>query len=164
MKDGPAGKIDAAASTVLILGVLSLALGAFQAVVPPLLDHLAGSLDAADDPTRPLRDALASGSGLSAAFNLAFGAAALVAGVGTLRRARFAHRAVTILCWGSILMLVAIAKPSLAPLVVLSGGGSAARVAVTLLGVVLLSAQVGAVVWFLRFWRRDEVRAAVRGD
>ena len=162
MKDGPAGKIDAAASTVLILGVLSLALGAFQALVPILLDRLAGSLDATDDPTRPLRDALASGSGVSAAVNVVFGIAALVVGIGTLRRARLAHGAVTVLCWGSIAMLLAIAKPSLAPLLVLSGGGGWARLAVTVLAVALVAAQVAAVVWFLRFWRREEVRAAFR--
>jgi len=162
MKDGPAGKIDAAASTVLILGVLSLALGAFQAIVPILLDRLAGSLDATDDPTRPLRDALASGSGLSATVNVVFGIAALVAGIGTLRRARFAHGAVTALCWGSIAMLLAIAQPSLAPLFVLSGGGAVARAAVLAFAVVLFLAQIGAVVWFLRFWRREEVRAAFR--
>jgi len=31
-----------------------------------------------------------------------------------------------------------------------------------MVGVALVAAQVGAVVWFLRFWRRDEVRAAFR--
>ncbi|HEX4825278.1 MAG TPA: hypothetical protein VFV19_13310 [Candidatus Polarisedimenticolaceae bacterium] len=162
MKDGPAGRIDAAASTVLILGVVSVALGAFQAIVPILLDKLAGSLDTGDDPTRPLREALAGGSGWSAGVNLAFGAAAIVAAVAVYRRAPFAHRAITALAWGSIAMLVAIAKPSLAPLVVLTGGGVAARAAVAALALLLFVAQVGAVLWFLRFWRKDEVRAAFR--
>jgi hypothetical protein len=162
MKDGPAGKIDAAASTVLILGVLSVALGAFQAIVPAILDRLGGSFDTADDPTRPLREALASGSAMSAAFNLAFGIAALVTGIATLRRARFAHRAVTVLCWGSIAMLVAIAKPSLAPILVLSGDGPLARAGVFALAIVLLVAQIAAVVWFLKFWGREEVRSAFR--
>jgi len=59
-------------------------------------------------------------------------------------------------------MLLAIAQPSLAPLFVLSGGDAVARAAVLAFAVVLFFAQVGAVVWFLRFWRREEVRAAFR--
>lgn len=157
-----AARIDAAAWTVLVLGILCLVLGAFQAVIPFVLDRLAGALDDPADPMKPLRDALAAGAGVSALLNVVFGAAAIVVGIAVARRARWAHRAFVILCWGSLVILVGLAQPSLAPIFVMAGGRGSVRGTIGVIAVVLLVAQVVAVLWFLRFWRRDEVRAAFR--
>ena len=59
-------------------------------------------------------------------------------------------------------MLLAIAKPTLAPLLVLWGDGALARAALLALTIVLLAGQIAAVVWFLRFWGREEVRSSFR--
>jgi hypothetical protein len=157
-----AGKLDATAWTVLVLGVVCAGLGALQAVLPAVLDRVAGQLDSVDDPTRRMRDALASGAALSATLNVGFGAAAIVIAVAVVRRSRWAHAAITILCWSSIAVLVALAKPSLAPILVLSEGRPIARACLVVSTAILLVAQVLAVVWFLRFWRRPDIRASFR--
>jgi len=90
-------KLDATAWAVSGLGTLSVVLGVFQAVFPIVLDRLAGALDAADDPTRPMREALSSGSALSAWINISFGIVSLVTGIAVARRSRWAHRGLTML-------------------------------------------------------------------
>lgn len=155
-----ARKIDVAAWSTVVLGVVGLGLAALQAILPPLLDRLAASLEASDDPTGPVRGAFASGAGVSAAVNVVFGVALIVVGVGVARRARWAHAAMTAASWGSIVVVVALARPSVAPLAVMAGGGSASRAFTLGVSLALLVAQIAAVAWFLRFWRRPEVRAA----
>jgi hypothetical protein len=68
----------------------------------------------------------------------------------------------TAACWASIAVLAILAKPTLAPFFALTGGETGSGVGMLVASVVLLLAQIGAVLWFLRFWRKPEVRAAFR--
>jgi hypothetical protein len=148
-------------STVL-LGLVCVALAAMQAVAPILLRRFAAVLDDPNDPTRALRKAWSAGADLSAWVNALFGAALVVIGIAVWRRARWAHRALTISCWASIAVLAILAKPSLEPFFALAGDDPSSGVGLLVAGAGLLVAQIGAVFWFLRFWLRPEVRAAFR--
>jgi H+/gluconate symporter-like permease len=94
--------------------------------------------------------------------NGVFGAALSVIGFGVARRARWAYRALTIACWASIAVLAVLAKPTLAPFFALAGNNATAGRGMLIAGVVLLVAQIAAVLWFLRYWRKPEVRDAFR--
>jgi hypothetical protein len=155
-------KIEATGWSTVLLGAVCLGLAGLQAVVPMLLDSLAGSLDAQDDPMRAMREAWSSGAGGSAWVNAAFGVALVVIGVGAVRRARWAHPALTIASWGSIAVLLVLARPTLAPFFAMTGGGASSRAAMVVVAAGLLVAQIVAVLWFLKFWRRPEVREAFR--
>jgi hypothetical protein len=137
-------------------------LAGVQAVVPRILESLSATLDPQDDPTRALREAWSSGAGDSAPLNAAFGLILMAIGFGVVRRAPWAHAALTFASWGSIAVLILLAKPSLAPVLALAGGGEEARVAMLVTAAALLLAQIAAVFWFLRFWRKPEVREAFR--
>ena len=65
----------------------------------------------------------------------------------------------SISCWSSIAVLAILAKPTLAPFFAMAGGDAAAGRGMLIGSVVLLVAQLAAVLWFLRFWCRPEVRA-----
>ena len=125
-------------------------------------DYPAASLDAQDDPSRAVREAWSSGAGGSAWVNAAFGLALIAVGFGVARRAGWAHRALTIARWGSIAVLLALARPTLAPFFAMAGGGESSPAALLVVAGVLLGAQIAAVLWFLRFWRKPEVREAFR--
>jgi len=148
-------------STVL-LGALCAILAALQAVAPILLRHVAAMLDAEDDPTRAIRESWSAGAGTSALVNGLFGVTLIVIGIAVSRRARWSHRALTLSCWASIAVLAVLAKPTLAPLFAMAGDDRASGGGMLLAGAALLVAQVAAVLWFLRFWRKPEVRAAFR--
>lgn len=155
-------KIEATGWSTVLLGVVCLGLAGLQAVLPRLLDILAASLDVQDDPTRAVREAWSSGAGGSAWVNAAFGLALIAVGFGVARRAGWAHRALTIASWGSIAVLLALARPTLAPFFAMAGGGESSPAALLVVAGVLLGAQIAAVLWFLRFWRKPEVREAFR--
>jgi hypothetical protein len=147
-------------STVL-LGIVCAVLAAIQALTPILLEHLAAALDAADDPTRAIRESWSAGAGTGAWVNGLFGAALIVIGIAVSRRARWAHGALTVSCWASIAVLAVLAKPTLAPFFAMAGGSETSG-GMLAAGAALLVAQVAAVLWFLRFWRKPEVREAFR--
>jgi hypothetical protein len=157
-----ARRIEMTGWSTVMLGVVCLILAALQAVVPILLTRIAESTDAASDPLRGMRDAWSAGAALGAIVNGAFGAALSVIGVGVARRASWAHRALTIACWASIAVLAVLAKPTLAPFFALAGDDASTGRGLLIAGVLLLVAQIAAVLWFLRFWRKPEVREAFR--
>ena len=148
-------------STVLLGGVC-IVLAAVQAVTPFLLKQVAEALDAADDPTRSMREAWSAGAGTGALVNGVFGIALIGIGVGVARRRRWAHPALEVSCWASIVVLAVLAKPTLSPMFALAGDDASGGPGMIAVGIALLLAQVGAVIWFLRFWRKAEVREAFR--
>ena len=157
-----ARRIEMTGWSTVVLGVVCVGLAAIQAVAPILLRRFAAVLDVADDPTRAMREAWSAGAGMGAWVNGLFGVALVVIGLAVWRRARWAHPALTISCWASIAVLAILAKPTLAPFFALSGDGASAGLGMLVASAVLLVAQIAAVLWFLRFWRKPEVRAAFR--
>ena len=157
-----ARRIDLTGWSTVLLGVVCVVLALIQAVTPVLLRRFAAELDAADDPTRAMREVFAAGAGIGAAVNGLFGAALVAIGVGVTRRARWAHPALLISCWSSIAVLLILAKPTLAPFFAMAGGDATAGSGILVASGVLLVAQIAAVLWFLRFWSRPEVRAEFR--
>ena len=155
-------RIEVTGWSTVVLGFLCGAVATIQVVIPIFLDHMAEALGAGDDPTRGMREALSAGAGTSALVNGAFGAALVVIGVAVARRVRWAHAALTLSGWASILVLGILAKPTLAPLFALAGRSASGGAGMLLASAALLAAQIVAVLWFLRFWRRPEVRAAFR--
>jgi hypothetical protein len=158
-----ARRIEMTGWSTVLLGILCVGLAAIQVVAPIVLRRFAAVLDSADDPTRGMREAWSAGAGTGAWVNGVFGAALIVIGIGVMRRARWAHPALEISCLASIAVLAILAKPTLAPFFAMAGNNDAAAGRGMLLAsAVLLVAQIGAVLWFLRFWRKPEVRAAFR--
>ena len=157
-----ARRIDMTGWSTVLLGLVCIALAAVQAVAPILLRRFADVLDDPADPTRAMRAAFTAGAGLGAWINGVFGAVLVVIGIAVARRARWAHAALTVSCWASICALAVLAKPTLAPLFALTGEGATSGRGMLAVSAVLIVAQIGAVVWFLRFWSRPEVRAAFR--
>jgi hypothetical protein len=157
-----ARKIELTGWSTIVLGAICIALGALEAVIPLLLTQFASELDSADDPLRGMREAWSAGSGISALVNGAFGIALIVIGVGVARRSRWAHPALEASSWASIAVLAILAKPSVAPLFAMAGTDASPGAGLLAVSVGLVVAQLAAVLWFLRFWRRPEVRAAFR--
>jgi hypothetical protein len=157
-----ARRIEMTGSSTVVLGVLCVAVAAIQVVMPMLLRRFAAALDSADDPSRALREAWSAGAGTGAFVNGLFGAALIVIGIAVSRRTRWAHPALTIACWASIVALAILAKPTLLPFFAMAGGDAGAGSGMLVAGAALLVAQVLAVLWFLRFWLKPEVRAAFR--
>jgi hypothetical protein len=157
-----ARRIETTGWSTVLLGVVCVGLAAVQAVAPILLDHLAAALDANDESLRALRAACSAGAGAGAWVNGSFGLVLIVIGVAVSRRVRWSHRALTIACWASIAVLAILAKPSLAPVFAIAGEDATAGRGLIVASVVLLVAQVGAVLWFLRFWSKPEVRGEFR--
>jgi len=155
-------RIEMTGWSTVLLGGLCLVVAAIQAVTPVLVKHLAQALEESDDPLRPVRDAWSAGAGTGAVVNGLFGAALFAIGIGVAGRRRWSHPALEGACWGSIVVLLVLAKPTLAPLFALAGKDATGGAGMVVAGVVLLVAQVVAVLWFLRFWRKPEVRAAFR--
>jgi len=155
-----ARRIELTGWSTVVLGVVCVALAAIQAVAPILLRRFAAVLDAEDDATRAMREAWSAGAGTGAWVNGVFGVALIVIGIAVSRRTPWAHRALTIACWASIAVLAALAKPTLAPFFVPAGGDNASGSGMLVAGFVLLVAQIGVVLWFLRVWSKPEVRAA----
>lgn len=157
-----ARRIEMTGSSTVVLGALCVVLAAIQVVMPILLRRFAAAFDVADDPTRALREAWSAGAGTGAWVNGLFGAALIVIGIAVSRRTRWAHSALTLACWASIVTLAILAKPTLLPFFAMAGGDAEAGRGMLVAGAVLLVAQVAAVLWFLRFWLKPEVRAAFR--
>jgi hypothetical protein len=155
-------RIELTGWSTVLLGVVCVGLAAIQAVTPVLLRRFAAELDVADDPTREMREVFSAGAGIGAAVNGLFGAALVVIGIAVSRRARWSHLALELSCWASIAVLAVLAKPTLAPFFAMAGGNATAGSGMLVASAVLLVAQIAAVLWFLRFWRRPEVRAAFR--
>lgn len=155
-------RIETTAWSTLLLGILCLFLAAIQAVSPFLLRRLDDMLETQDDPTRAMREAWTAGAGWSAAINGLFGVALIVIGIAVWRRRRWAHKALSAACWGSIVVLLLLAKPTLAPFFAIGGEHGGSGAGMLLVSAALLAAQVVAVLWFLRFWLRPEVREAFR--
>jgi len=155
-------RIEMTGWSTVLLGGVCIVLAGLQAVTPILLRRVAEALEAVDDPMRSVREAWAAGAGTGALVNGLFGIALIGIGVGVVRRRRWAHPALELAGWVSIVVLAVLAKPTLAPLFALAGDDAASGPGMLAVSVVLLLAQVGAVLWFLRFWRKPEVRAAFR--
>ena len=164
MTDDPLGRriVFTGWSTVL-LGAVCLGLAGLEVLIPVVLTRLANSgaleTDAAFD---RLRASFVAGAALSAAVNAGFGAALGVVGAGVVRKVRWSHGALAVVSWASIPALVLLARPGLAPLLALSDATAHSSGALVGISVVLLVLQVGAVLWFLRFWNRPEVRDRFR--
>lgn len=137
-------------------------LATLQAVTPILLHRLEAMLGDPDDPMRAMREAFSAGAGTGALVNGVFGAALIVIGIAVWRKSRWSHRALTFACWASIAVLAVLAKPTLAPLFALGGAEAVAGRGMLVVSAVLLLAQVVAVLWFLRFWLKPDVRRAFR--
>ena len=155
-----ARKIETTGWTTILLGGLCLFVAGVQATAPRLLAHLSEGLDVADDPTRGVREAWLAGAAQGAWLNGAFGAGLLVVGFAVVRRLRWGHVALTAAGWLSIAGIVALTKPTIAPLLVMAGVSTGARMITWIVTVFLVVAQIAALIWFLRFWRRPEVRRA----
>lgn len=153
-------RVEMTGWSTVALGVVCLLLAAVEAIVPVLLRQLTAALAAGDTTAfRATREAFARGAGTSAAVNALFGVALSVVGFAVARRLRWAHPAMTASAWASIAAIAVIAGPSVAPVVAMAGGGAAARAWIYAVTAVLVAAQIAAVLWFLRFWRRRDVRA-----
>ncbi len=157
-----ARRIETTGWSTVLLGLLCVVLAAVQAVAPILLSRLNAALDASEDPMRGVRDAWSAGAGAGAIVNGLFGIALIVIGVAVWRRARWAHAALTIACWASIAVLLVLAKPTLAPFFAMAGPDAGGGWGMLVASAALLLAQLLAVLWFLRFWRKPEVRDAFR--
>jgi hypothetical protein len=155
-------RIELTGWSTVLLGLVCIVLALIQAAAPIVLRRLAAELDVADDPTRAMREVLAAGAGISAAINGLFGSALVVIGVAVSRRARWAHRALAISCWSSIAVLAVLAKPTMAPFFAMAGEKTTGGFGMLVASAGLVGAQIGAVLWFLRFWSRPDVRAAFR--
>jgi hypothetical protein len=153
-------RIETTAWSTILLGLLCLFLAAVEVAGPILLRRLDAMLGDSDDPTRAMREAFSAGAATSAWVNGVFGAALIVIGIALWRRTPWSHRALTIACWASIAVLAALAKPTLAPLFALGGAEAVAGWSMLVVSAVLLVGQIGAVIWFLRFWLKPEVRRA----
>ena len=157
-----ARRIEMTGWSTILLGLVCVALAAIQAVAPILLRRFAAVLDDPDDPTRTMREAWTAGAGMGAWINGLFGVALVVIGIAVWRRVRWAHPALTMSCWVSIAVLAILAKPTLAPFFALAGDGASSGLGMLVASAVLLVAQIAAVLWFLRFWRKPEVRGEFR--
>lgn len=155
-------RIEMTGWSTVLLGLVCVVLALIQAVAPVLLRRMAAELDVAEEGTRAMREALAAGAGISAAVNGLFGAALVVVGIAVSRRARWAHRAMLVACWSSIAVLAILAKPTMAPFFAMAGEKTTGGFGMLVASAGLLVAQIAAVLWFLRFWRRPDVRAAFR--
>jgi hypothetical protein len=142
---------------------MCLALAGLELLLPVLLARLATSgVFEGDAALDRLRVSFSEGAALSASVNAAFGAALVVVGAAVARFVRWSHPGLTVVSWASIPALVLLARPGLAPLLAVSettAGSSRALVGISAL---LLVLQVAAVLWFLRFWNRPEVRERFR--
>ena len=156
--------LDTPERMTVLKGHLCAFLAALQALSPLLLGPLDAMIDPSEDPTRAARAAFNAGAGLGAIVNALFGIVLIVIGVAIWRRIAWGHTALTLACWASIAVLAILAKPTLAPFFALAGGeaGAGEGTGIIVTALVLLVAQVIAVLWFLRFWRRPDVRAAFR--
>jgi hypothetical protein len=164
MTDDPlARRIAITGWSTVVLGVVCLALAALELLIPALLARLAdsGALQG-DAGLDRLRASFAEGAVLSAAVNAGFGAALAVVGAAVARSVRWSHAALTVVSWASIPALVLLARPALAPLLAVSEATAGSSRALVTISAVLLVLQVAAVLWFLRFWNRAEVRARFR--
>lgn len=157
-----ARRIEMTGWSTILLGIVCLALSAVQAVAPLILHRLGELLDSTDDPSRAMREAWAAGAGTGALVNALFGISLIVTGFGVTRRARWSHRALEMTGWASIAVLAILAQPTLAPFFALTGQDTSHGLGFMLAAAGLVLAQLGAVLWFLRFWRRPEVRRAFR--
>ena len=164
MTDDPLGRrIAFTGWSSVLLGAVCLGLAALELVIPALLTRLTNSGDLVNDPSFDrLRASFAAGAALSASVNAAFGAALGVVGFGIARRARWSHRALTIVSWASIPALILLARPGLAPLLALSDTTAGSSRTLVIVSAILLVLQIAAVLWFLRFWNRADVRARFR--
>jgi hypothetical protein len=164
MTDDPLGRrITFTGWSTVLLGVVCLGLAGLELLIPVLLKRLADSGALETDPSFDrLRATFAAGAALSASVNAGFGIALAVVGAGVTRRARWSHPALTIVSWASIPALLLLARPGLAPLLALSDATADSSRALAAVSAVLLVLQVAAVLWFLRFWNRPEVRARFR--
>lgn len=153
-----ARRIQATAWSTILLGILCVFLAVIQAALPILLRRLDAMLQDQDDPTRAMREAFMAGAGKGALVNGLFGAALIVIGIAVWRRMRWSHPALTFAGWASIAVLAVLAKPTLAPLFAMGGAEAGAGRGMLVVSAALVLAQILAVLWFLRFWLKPEVR------
>jgi predicted permease len=162
-EDPLARRVELTGWSTVLLGVVCLALAAFEIAIPVVLRRLdaSGALEGDVALTR-VREAFAAGAALSAALNGVLGAALVAVGWGVARRARWSHPALTAAAWASIPALLVLAGPGLDPLLAMSDTTAGSKRLLVVVSVVLAVLQAAAVLWFLRFWRRPDVRATFR--
>lgn len=157
-----ARRIQTTAWSTILIGFLCLFLALLQAALPSLLRSLDTVLAEQDDPTRAMRETFMAGAGTGAWVNGVFGAALIVIGIAVWRRARWSHPALTFAGWASIAALAILAKPTLAPLFAMGGAKGGNGRGMLIASAALVIAQILAVLWFLKFWLKPEVRQAFR--
>ena len=153
-------RVEMTGWSALLLGIVCAGLAVLEVAIPILLRRLAAIPGLEEDPalTR-LGAAFTQGAAVSAAVNGAFAAALVAVGWSVARRLRWSHAALTAVAWASIPAMAALAVPGIAPLLALSDGTAGSKRLLVLTSVILVALQAGAVFWFLRFWRREDVRA-----
>jgi hypothetical protein len=158
-----ARRIELTGWSTVALGLVCLLLAALQAVLPILLRQLAEAMASANDSMTAMRDAWSSGAAAGAVANAVFGVALVPIGIAVLRRRRWAHPAMEAACWASIVVMCVLAKPTLAPFFAIAGESASAGRGMLIGSAVLLVAQLVAVLRFLKFWRKAEVRQEFTG-
>ena len=152
-------RVELTGWSALLLGLVCMGLGGLEAAIPILLRRLA-ELPGLEDPALVrLGAAFSRGAALSAAVNTAFGVALIAVGWSVARLRRWAHAALTAVAWASIPAMALLAVPGVAPLLALAEETAGSTTILVLASVILVVLQAAAVVWFLRFWRREDVRA-----
>lgn len=159
-REALARRVEMTGWSSLLLGLVCVALAAFEIAIPVLLRELADTPGLeGDQMLLRLSAAFSQGAALSAAVNAAFGVTLVVVGWCVARRRSWSHRALTALAWASIPAMAALAVPGVAPLLALGEETAGSTSLLVGASVVLVVLQAAAVLWFLRFWRRGDVRA-----
>jgi hypothetical protein len=158
-----ARKIATTGWTTVLLGALCLFTAAVQLAAPPLLRRLTEGLETARDPSQAAREAWVAGASQGAGTNLLFGLGLVAIGIAVTRRVRWSHAALTAAGWMSLVAIVVMTKPTLSPLLDMAGVSTGRRAITWGVTALLIVGQVVAMLWFLRFWKRAEIREAFTG-
>ena len=159
-REGLERRVEMTGWSSLLLGLVCVALAVLEVAIPVLLRELADTPGLeGDQMLLRLGAAFAQGAALSAAVNVAFGLTLVFVGWSVARLRPWSHRALTAVSWASIPAMAALAVPSVAPLLALGEETAGSTTLLVGASVVLVVLQAVAVLWFLRFWRREDVRA-----
>ena len=152
-------RVELTGWSALLLGLVCMGLAGLEAAIPVLLRRLVAMPGLEDPALARLAAAFSQGAALSAAVNAAFGVALIAVGWSVAHRLRWSHAALTAVAWASIPSMALLAVPGVAPLLALGEQTAGSKSLLVLASVILVVLQAAAVVWFLRFWRREDVRA-----
>lgn len=157
---GLARRVELTGWSAFLLGVVCAGLAGLEVAIPVLLRRLAETPGLQEDAQLVrLGAAFSQGAALSAAVNAGFGAALVVVGWSVARRRPWSHSALTAVAWASIPAMALLAVPGVAPLLALGEATAGSKALLIVASAVLVLLQAVAVLGFLRFWRRSDVRA-----